>query len=91
MSSLVKQSIVFDGHMPSRGVNLRRDQLQLESAFNEAFSRSRYRPKIKAVGDIRVIENGKTFMIDITFEGSLDEGADFQIYVGSVFKKHGLR
>jgi hypothetical protein len=91
MFASVEQRIVFDGHMPSRGTKFERDQLQLESAFNEAFSRSRYRPKIKAVGEIKVIENGKTFMIDITFKGSLEESVDFQAFVVSVFKKHGLR
>jgi hypothetical protein len=86
-----RQRIVFDGSTPSKGTNLERDQSQMTYAFNEAFNRSRYRPQIKDVGEIKIIENGKTFMLDLVFEGSLEESFEFQAFVDRTFKKYGLR
>jgi hypothetical protein len=63
----------------------------MQACFNEAFSRSRYRPQIKEVGEIQIIEEGKVFMLDVLFTGSMEEGIDFQSFVDQTFKKHGLR
>ncbi|MGA3161053.1 MAG: hypothetical protein ABSC77_07530 [Terracidiphilus sp.] len=87
----IAQRIVFDGYTPSKGANLETDKSQMVNVFNEAFSRSRYRPNIKENGKVKIIENGTMFMVDVLFEGSLEESAKFQVDVDRIFRKYGLR
>lgn len=87
----VEQRIIFDGFTPSKGANLEHDKGVMNSAFNEAFNWSRYRSRLKDVGTVQIIENGKTFMLHVEFVGSLEQSIEFQADVDRVFKKHGLR